>query len=68
MMLPSSALGKGSTMTRLLRNLAAIGLLAALLLPTTALFAQDSAPPAPIQDDEGGPVVIDGVMNYTNPL
>ncbi len=67
-MLPSSALEKEMTMTRLFRYLAAIGLLAALLLPTAALLAQDGAPPADIENDEGGPVVIDGVMNYTNPL
>ncbi len=68
MKLPCSALEKETTMTRLFRYFAAIGLLAALLLPTAALLAQDGAPPADIQNDEGGPVVIDGVMNYTNPL
>ncbi|MBP6440798.1 MAG: hypothetical protein KA259_04255, partial [Caldilineaceae bacterium] len=55
-------------MTRLFRYFAAIGLLAALLLPTATLLAQDGASPAAIENDEGGPVVIDGVMNYTNPL
>ena len=27
----------------------------------------DDVPPATIQNDEGGPVIIDGAMNYTNP-
>lgn len=55
-------------MKKLLRYLAALGALALLLAPGSALLAQDAPPPADIQNDEGGPAVIDGVMNYTNPL
>ncbi len=46
---------------------------AAFLLALTAglalapVYAQDEAPPAPIQDDEGGPAIVSGVMDYTNP-
>ncbi len=44
-----------------------IGLLCLLLtgLPT---LAQDELPPAPITNDEGGPVIITGAVEYTNPL
>ena len=43
-------------------------LLATAFLLVTPAHAQDGAlPPAPIQNDEGGPVIIDGEMNYTNP-
>lgn len=54
-------------MTGLFRSVAAIGLLALLLLPG-AVLAQDAPPPAAIQNDEGGSTVVEGVMNYTNPL
>jgi len=36
-------------------------------LPTPGM-AQDALPPAPIEDDEGGPVVIRGEVNYTSPF
>ena len=50
------------------RVFASIMLLATLFLLVTPARAQDDAlPPAPIQNDEGGPVIIDGEMNYTNP-
>ena len=40
-------------------------LLLALAVPA---FAQDTPPAAPIVNDEGGPVVVRGQMNYTNPF
>jgi C-terminal processing protease CtpA/Prc len=51
------------------------GLLVALLVLASvpiavlpALAQDDAATAATIQNDEGGPVIIDGEMNYTNPL
>ncbi len=41
--------------------------LAALLLLAVPLYAQDDAPPAAeIVNDEGGPTVVEGLMDYTN--
>ena len=49
------------------RLLAAILLLATAVVPFAPLHAQDAIPPAEIQNDEGGPVILEGLMNYTNP-
>jgi C-terminal processing protease CtpA/Prc len=46
---------------------ALVTLLIALCLSGIAA-AQDDAPPAPITNDEGGPVVITGTLSYTNLL
>jgi C-terminal processing protease CtpA/Prc len=40
--------------------------LVALLLLAVPLYAQDAPPAAEIANDEGGPTVIEGLMNYTN--
>ncbi len=40
----------------------------AVLLLAMPVFAQDAPAAAEIARDEGGPVVITGTMNYTNPL
>lgn len=45
----------------------ALAALLVLCLGGTVL-AQDDAPPAPITNDEGGPVVITGTLTYTNLL
>ncbi|MGQ9908738.1 MAG: S41 family peptidase [Candidatus Flexifilum sp.] len=44
-----------------------IALIAILLLVVPAFAQDDTAPPAPIINDEGGPVLVTGVMTYTNP-
>ena len=49
------------------RLLAAILLLATAVVPFAPVHAQDAIPPAEIQNDEGGPVILEGSMNYTNP-
>lgn len=48
----------------------AAGALLALsaLLPVQAAHAQEAPPAAAIINDEGGPVVVSGEVNYTNPL
>jgi C-terminal processing protease CtpA/Prc len=44
-------------------------LLALALTPAGLVLAQDGeVTPAPITNDEGGPVAIDGAMNYSNPI
>ncbi len=45
-----------------------LALLLGAFLPLQAAFAQEEPPPAEIENDEGGPVVITGEVNYTNPL
>ena len=40
--------------------------LAAVLLLTVPLYAQDAPPAAEIVNDEGGPTVVEGLMDYTN--
>lgn len=42
--------------------------LASLIFGLLPAFAQDEIPPAPILNDEGGPVNITGEVIYTNPL
>lgn len=37
-------------------------------LGASVTAAQDAIPPAPIQNDEGGPVTITGTLTYTDPL
>jgi len=55
-------------MNRPLRLLAALLLVLTTVLVPAAAFAQDSdIPPADITNDEGGPVIVTGAMNYTNP-
>ena len=51
-------------------GLAAAAALLALgaLLPVHVASAQEAPPPAEIINDEGGPVVVSGEVNYTNPL
>lgn len=39
-----------------------------VLLAAMPAWAQEEAPPAPVDNDEGGPVVISGSVEYTNPL
>ena len=39
-----------------------------VLLAAMPAWAQEEAPPAPMVNDEGGPVVISGAVEYTNPL
>jgi C-terminal processing protease CtpA/Prc len=53
--------------SRLTRILAVLLLLATAVIPLAPVYAQDEAPPAEIENDEGGPVIVSGVMNYTNP-
>lgn len=53
-----------STVTEKLRQ--RIGVLLALLMLALPIAAQDAPPPAEIQNDEGGPVIVEGQMNYTN--
>ncbi len=48
------------------RGTTALALLA--LLAAVPAWAQEEAPPAPVVNDEGGPVVISGSVTYTNPL
>jgi len=49
--------------------LAVLLLLAMVLAPTGSMLAQDTAPaPAVIENDEGGPAIVRGVMDYTNPI
>ena len=56
-------------MNKQLRLLAATLLMMTTLLVPAAAFAQDGdIPPADIVNDEGGPVVVTGEMNYTNPF
>ncbi len=56
-------------MNRPLRLLAALSLVLTTLLVPAAAFAQDAdIPPADIANDEGGPVIVTGEMNYTNPF
>ncbi len=47
---------------------AALFVAATLLMAAPAVAQDDAIPPAPIQNDEGGAVTIEGVMDYTNPL
>jgi C-terminal processing protease CtpA/Prc len=53
--------------SRFTRILAVLLLMATAVIPLAPVYAQDEAPPAEIQNDEGGPVIVSGVMNYTNP-
>ena len=39
-----------------------------VLLSFGVVYAQSDLPPAPIVNDEGGPVTITGTMVYTDPL
>lgn len=56
-------------MNRPLRLLAALLLVLTALVAPIAAFAQDGdIAPANIANDEGGPVVVTGEMNYTNPF
>ena len=56
-------------MNRQLRLLAALLLVMTTVFVPTAAFAQDGdIAPADIVNDEGGPVVVTGEMNYTNPF
>jgi C-terminal processing protease CtpA/Prc len=55
------------TLSRLPRILAVLLLFATAVVPFAPVYAQDEVPPAAIQNDEGGPVIVEGVMNYTNP-
>jgi C-terminal processing protease CtpA/Prc len=55
-------------MHRWIRWFTSAALLATAILPSAPLFAQSDLPPADIINDEGGPVLVTGVMNYTNPL
>jgi C-terminal processing protease CtpA/Prc len=43
-------------------------LLLVYLLGVSLVSAQDELPPAEIENDEGGPVVITGTLTYTDPL
>ena len=54
-------------MSRPIRYLAVLLLTLAASLTLVPVFAQDETPPAEIQNDEGGPTVVTGVMDYTNP-
>ncbi len=56
-------------MNRLLRLFAALLLVLTTAVVPTAVFGQDGdISPADIVNDEGGPVVVTGEMNYTNPF
>jgi C-terminal processing protease CtpA/Prc len=51
------------------RLLAVLLLLALVLTPAGSMLAQDTAPPpAVIENDESGPAIVRGIMNYTNPI
>jgi len=54
-------------MSRPIRYLVMLLLALAASLTLIPAFAQDEIPPAEIQNDEGGPAVVTGVMDYTNP-
>ena len=57
----------GIPANRQLRLLAALLLVMTTVFVPTAAFAQDGdIAPADIVNDEGGPVVVTGEMNYTN--
>ena len=43
-------------------------LAASVLAPSVPAHAQEAPPPAPITNDEGGPVAITGEVSYTNPF
>jgi C-terminal processing protease CtpA/Prc len=49
------------------RGIMLLTLLAALLLVTGAVVAQEDFPPADIVNDEGGPVFVSGLLQLTNP-
>ncbi len=55
-------------MHRWIRWFTSAALLATAILPSAPLFAQSDLPSADIINDEGGPVLVTGIMNYTNPL
>lgn len=54
-------------MSRLTRVLAALLLALTAIMPVAPAYAQDEIPAAEIQNDEGGPAIVEGEMNYTNP-
>jgi len=59
---------KVKTLLRMFTATTITAMALAILASSPALFAQDAPPPATIVDDEGGPVVITGVVTYTSPF